>query len=110
MASSLATQGFDLKDISIDENSVTAIIQDVTEVPPDKQVVDYKRKRIIHSSQFVYVVWSHFSLEKITVKHLDRKGNLRCIITGKGDDCEAISNEEIPFEELLNRIVFTLES
>lgn len=110
LASSLATQGFDLKDISVDEKSVTAIVQDVTELPPNEQMIDYKRKRIIHSSQFVYVVWSYFSLDVITIKHLDRQGNLRCTITGKGSDCEAISNGDIPFEELSGRVVFALES
>jgi hypothetical protein len=69
-------------------------------------MIEYERKRIIHSSQFVYVVWSYFSLDAITIKHLDKHGNLRCTITGKGSDCEAISKREIPFEELAGRVVF----
>lgn len=106
-ASSLATQGFELKDISFDEMSTTVIIQDVTECPSDEPVIDYQRKRIIHSSQFIYVVWSYFSSEVITIKLFDKNNTLKSMSTGKGSDCEAVSNESIPIEELANRVVLT---
>lgn len=109
LASSLATQGFDVKDISLNENSSIVILQDVTEHPTNESMVDYVRLRIIHSSQFVYVLWSYFPSNEITIKHMDKDGNLRCTIVGHGSDCEAVGREDIPFEELANRVTITLE-
>jgi len=106
LASSLATQGFDLQDISIDEKSVNAILQDVTGIPENEPARDYVRKRMIHSSQFVYVIWEYFPAEEITIKHFNKEGLLRCTITGNGRDCESVSKGEVPFEELASRVVF----
>ena len=106
LASSLATQGFELVDISIDGNSVIAILRDVTETPQNATKSEYIQKRIIHSSQFVYEIWAYFSAEEITISHFDKNDKLRCLITGNGSDCEAVNNGEILFEDLAGKVNF----
>lgn len=108
LASSLATQGFDLRDLSFDEKSVTAILQDVTDTPTDEREDDYRRKRIIHSSQLVLAVWSYFQMETVVVKYFDERGNLRCTSTCKGDDCGAYDKGDIEIEEFAKRVSLQL--
>lgn len=105
IASALATQGFDLQDISIEEKSVTAIIKDVTDTPPNEQITEYKRKRMIHSTLFVYEIWFYFPVDTVKIKHVDKQDNLRHTIVGKGSDCEAISRGEIPVNDLFKKLI-----
>jgi ribosomal protein L25 (general stress protein Ctc) len=100
LASSVATQGFELIDISIEEKSVTAVVKDVT----DSTV----KERMLHASQFVYPVWRHFPADEIIVQYLDAQGDLILTTIGKGSDCDEVGRKVVPFEELANRVTFTL--
>ena len=106
IASAIATQGFDLKDLLIEEETITAIVQDIAKPPSDKPLADHERIRMIHSSQFVSVAWYFFPLDTVTVKSLDKQEKLRLITVAKGSDCEAVSRGDIPFEELARRVDF----
>lgn len=109
LGSTLATQGFDLKDIVVEEKNVSIILQDVIEVPENESEMNHIRRRIIHSSQFILLIWSYFPKEEVSIKHLDRQNCLRCTITGKGSDCEAVARGDITFEALAGKVVISLE-
>jgi hypothetical protein len=96
LATALATQGFELKDISIEEQSVTAAVQDVTDCDPNA--------RVAHATQFPYSLWCHFPKDEAAVVYLDRAGTPKLKITAKGKDCESVKKEEIPFEALADRV------
>jgi hypothetical protein len=103
MASAFATQGFDLLDISIEEKTITVILKDITALPENENELEYKRKRIIHTAQFICSIWSYFPVDVIKIEHFDNQGNLRCKIKGKGSDCEteeAIKIGRIPLKYL----------
>jgi len=100
LASSVATQGFELIDISIEKESVTAVVKDVTDSPA--------KERMLHASQFVYTVWGHFPADEIIVQYLDGTGDLILTTTGKGSDCDEVCHKVVPFEELANRVTLTL--
>jgi len=100
LACSIATQGFELVDIRIEEKSVTAVVKDGTHFPA--------KERMFHASQFVYPVWSHLPADEIVVQYLDRQGDLILTTTAKGSDCDEAGREVVPFGELANRVTLTL--
>jgi hypothetical protein len=100
LAAAIATQGFELTDISIGEHSVTAVVKDVTDA--------VAKERMFHASQFVYPVWSHFPTDEVIVEYLDKAGDLILTTVGKGSDCEEVSRKTKPFDEMANRVTFTL--
>jgi hypothetical protein len=101
LASSIAVQGFELVDLSTDGGTaVTAIVKDITDEPAEK--------RMFHASQFVYPVWIYFPADKVTVEYYDKSGRLILTTVCKGSDCEEVSQKVIAFEELSNRVEFTL--
>lgn len=106
LASSLATQGFELKDISISDKLVFAVIKDVMDAPLNEDLKDYKLKRMIHSTQFIYSIWFYFPAKTITIEHLDKQDSLKYLFSGRGNDCEKISREELPFEDLSKGLIF----
>jgi hypothetical protein len=100
LASSIATQGFELINLSTEGQSVTATIKDITDTPP--------QERMLHASQFVYPVWKDFPADKITVEFLDKAGDLILTTVCNGSDCEEVTRKVIPFDELSNRVEFIL--
>ncbi|MBW4523219.1 MAG: hypothetical protein KME16_26565 [Scytolyngbya sp. HA4215-MV1] len=106
LASSLATQGFELKDISVSDELVVAVIKDVTDTPSNEDIKNYKLKRMIHSTQLIYSIWFYFPAATIVVEHLDKQDNIRSKFSGRGSACEAISREEVPLEELIKGLIF----
>lgn len=100
LSASLATQGFDVIDISVEGDSVTAVIKDMTDA--------HAKQRILHSSQFVYPVWLHFPADKITVEFRDSSGEIMLTTIAKGSDCKAVNENIIPSDELANRVELIL--
>lgn len=100
LACSIATQGFELVDIRIEEKSVTASVKDVTHFST--------KERMFHASQFVYPVWIHFPADEIIVRYLDVQGDLILTTTAKGSDCDEVCHKVVPFKELANRVTPTL--
>jgi hypothetical protein len=98
LASAFATQGFELKGIRLKDRSVLVVVQDLTNQPPEK--------RMLHASQFVYLVWTHFQKESILVEFRDRDGKRWLTTTGREKDCEAVAQGRMPFYELANRVSF----
>jgi hypothetical protein len=100
LAAAIATQGFELIDISIGGHSVTAVVRDVTDA--------VAKERMFHASQFVYPVWNHFPADEVMVEYFDKEGDLILTTVGKGSDCEEVSRKTIPFDEMANRVTFSL--
>lgn len=100
VAASFATQGFELIDISTDEHVVAATVKDASG--------NFTSQRIIHSSQFVVPLWVEFPADESVIKLKDAAGHLILTATAKGKDCDDISREVVPFEELANRINLSL--
>jgi hypothetical protein len=100
LASSVATQGFELIDICIDKKAVTVVVRDVTSAN--------NKERMLHCSQFVYPVWTYFEADAVTVRYLDSQGDLVLTTTGRGSDCKEVASAVIPVEELANRVTLTL--
>lgn len=100
LAASFATQGFELIDLTIEGNSVTAVIKDITDLSA--------RERMLHASQFVYPVWYDFPADNVTVKFLDRLGDLILTVNAKGSDCEEVKRKLISSEELASRVDLVL--
>jgi hypothetical protein len=99
LAAALATEGFEVRDVLLDDRSALAVVQDLTDQPPEK--------RMLHASQFVYQLWTHFPRESITVEFRDRKGNRRLTTAARAVDCEAVAEGRIPFSELATRVVLS---
>lgn len=100
LASSIATQGFEVVDLYLEGLSVTAAVKDITDAPA--------KERMLHASQFVYHVWKYFPADRVTVEYFDKSGNLILTTVCKGSDCEEVSRKVIPFEELSNRVEYIL--
>ena len=100
LAASIATQGFELIDLTIEGNSVTAVIKDITDLPA--------RERMLHASQFVYPVWFDFPLDNVTVEFLDRLGDSILTINAKGSDCDEVKRKRITSGELAGRVDLVL--
>lgn len=100
MAVSLATQGYELQEFSQDEDSVKAILVDVTESPT--------RSRLAHFSQFVFPIWQFFPSKIISTQLFDKNGILLLTVTARGEDCEAVSKGEIQLITLAEQVDFIL--
>ena len=98
LATAISTQGFELADIQVNNESVIATVVEMSDEPP--------KDRMIHASQFVYPVWCKFEKDLIVVNYLDKDGKLRLKTTVSGKDCERIANEEVAFSELANFVHF----
>lgn len=98
LAAAIATQGFELIDISLGEKAVVIIVRDKTSIPP--------QQRMFHAAQSVYPAWLRFPAEEIKVDYLDNSGDLILTTIGKGSDCEEVGKRIIPFNELSNRVTF----
>jgi hypothetical protein len=98
MAVGIATQGFDIVDLHISDDSAHLYVQDVTDQDP--------KLRCVHASQFVVPTWAHFPRREIRVTYIDKSGCKRLETTAAGSDCEQIAEEKLSFEELANRVIF----
>ena len=96
LAVAMATQGFEVADLVLDENAVTLSVLDVTS--------DSSIRRMVHASQFVVSVWQAFPRQTVVVKYLNGNGSLGVTATATGADCEAVGSGSVPFHELAERI------
>jgi hypothetical protein len=97
-ASAIGPEGFELLDLDVSEETVEALIRDLTDQPP--------QERMIHASQFVYPLWWYFKKARLRINFLDRGGKL--ILTAETDAsaCQAIADGNMPFGELANHVQF----
>lgn len=105
LALALATESFEVKDVLLGARSAYIVVQDLTDHSPEK--------RMLHSAQFVYPVWTHFPRDSISVEFRDRKGTPRLTTEAQGADCKAVALGRISFSELANRVLLkphTLEA
>lgn len=98
LTTALATQGFELADLQVTDDSVTATVVEMSNGPPEE--------RMIHASQFVYPVWVKMERQAIVVNYLDKQGKLRLTTRAKGDDCKKIADGVIPFDALAGLVEF----
>lgn len=100
LAATFATQGFELIDISINDDVVEGVVKDVAG--------NLTAERIIHSSQFVVPLWVEFQAMRSVIKLEDCKGNLLLTATAEGKACDEVSLGVLPIEEFAKRVAFTL--
>ena len=98
LASSLSTQGFELTDLVLDDDSVRAEVTDRTE--------QKSRGRIAHSMQFVQPVWVMFPKAKVEVLYRNRNGKPLMIIEADGKDCEMVHSDE-DLGDLIQKVKLT---
>ena len=101
-ASLIATQGFSIVGIESTEECTHLSVRDETDEP--------SRERALHASQFVVGTWQYFPRSIIRVTYIDKMGRSFMSVTSSGSDCKDIAEGRVPFEELANRVTFTLHS
>jgi hypothetical protein len=101
LATTIATQGFELTDLQLTENLAVATISELTDAAPEG--------RRIHASQFVYPIWCKVQKEIVIVNYLDREGKKRLTTEAQGVDCKRIAEGEIAFSELANLVEFEID-
>jgi len=92
LATSIATQGFELADLQLNDESAIATVVEISDESPEE--------RRIHASQFVYPFWCQLKKDIVIVKYIDKKGSLRMTAKANSADCKRIADGEIPFSEL----------
>ena len=85
--SAVATQGFEVIDINLTDQSAIAILQDVTDQDP-------KRRRF-HASQMVYQLWNSTERSRVTIEYRKKDGSRSLISTAMGEDCERLTHGNI---------------
>ncbi len=101
LATAIATQGFELADLQLNDESAVATVVEISDEPPEN--------RRIHASQFVYPFWCQLDKNTIIVKYFDKEGNLRMTAKANGADCKKIADGEIPFSELARLVEFEID-
>lgn len=96
--SAVATQGFEVIDISLTGESAIAILQDVTDQDPDR--------RRFHASQMVYQLWNSTERPRVTIEYRTKDGTRNLVSTALGEDCERLTQGNIDLEKFVNRIEF----
>lgn len=102
LSTAIASQGFEVVDLSISDTLAHLQVQDVTEGDA--------RDRGIHASQFLIQVWVACRAPKIQVTYIDKDGQVRLVAEAKNSDCEDIADGRTPFEALASRVVFRVPS
>lgn len=88
----ISSQGFNIISIKNYDNFAKLQIEDIKN--------DNSLERIIHSSQFLYNIWTVFKSEKIIVEYFDKKGYMLAKFEANGDICSKIYNGKLDFCEL----------
>ena len=94
----IATQGFEIVSLEVDDEAVHLFVRDVTAGDP--------KQRMIHASQFVVPTWQVFQKSTVHVTYIDREGRKRLETTANGKDCEEIAEERVAFSTLAERVTF----
>jgi hypothetical protein len=97
LASAFASQGFELKDVKVEAEVVSIVLQDVT----TREFLS----RAAHATQFPYPLWLQFSRDRAVVTVLSADTSKRLRVTAQGSDCALVAAGDIPFDELANRVV-----
>ena len=96
LASAIGTQGFEISDIRIAEDSLHVVVRDITDAEP--------KKRMLHASQFVAAAWYHFPRPSVTVVYEDKTGQPHLTTRATGDDCRQVSEDRITTKDFANRV------
>ena len=101
LATAISTQGFELTDLQLNEESAVATVAEITDGPPEE--------RRIHASQFVYPLWCQVQKPTVIVKYVDKTGKVRLTTVARGVDCKRIADGEIPFSDLASLVEFEID-
>ena len=96
--SAVTTQGFEVIDISLTDQSAIAILQDITDQDPNR--------RRFHASQMVYQLWNITERSRVTIEYRKKDGTRSLISTALGEDCERLTQGNIDLEKFVKRIEF----
>lgn len=98
LTTAIATQGYDVVDLSVSDTLAHLQVRDVTRG-------DVK-SRGVHASQFLVQVWKECRTPKVKVSYLDKDGYVRLVAEALNTDCSDIAEGRAPFETLASRVVF----
>ena len=96
--SAVATQGFKVIDISLTDETASAILQDVTDQDPGR--------RRFHASQLVYQLWASTERSRVTIEYREKDGTRSLISTVLGEDCKRLTQGNIDLEKFVKGAEF----
>ncbi len=99
LAGSLATQGFELTDLVLDRESVTAEVTEKSDAP--------SQPRMAHAMQFVYPVWWFFRCNQVAVVYRDKNERPLIRMEAAGTDCDAVGAGQVDLSYLIEKISIT---
>lgn len=92
LASPLATQGFILEGLQVDNKSVVVRIRDRIGGDP--------LRRMAHCSQFVYAIWLLFRYDMVFIDYVNFDGHHKTRISARGEDLQLYHAGKIDIEGL----------
>lgn len=98
LAAPLATQGFVVEGLEVDDKAVVVRIRD--------QIGGDPFRRMAHCSQFLYVVWLHFRYSLVIIDYVNFEGHHKTRISAKGEDLQRYRAGEIDMAGLANATNF----
>lgn len=99
---SMLSQGFSLESVKEHESEVIAQIIDIG--IGNSAVLEKKRERWIHSSQFLVHIWSVIPKDVIKIEYYNQENNLEFICSVSGEICNNIYNLGVPLSTMVPHI------
>ncbi len=96
--SGINSQGFKVINFTKNDDCSNLILEDLTEEEP--------RKRAIHSSQFLYHLWTYTQSNEVRIEYRLLDGSSYFISSANGEVCRKISTNEKPIEYLAENATF----
>ena len=100
-ATAVSTQGFELKNLNLTDDSADAEIVDTQEP---------SQLRFIHVSQFLIPLWLDTRKQSLVIDYVSNCGKKIAKVAVAGSACEKLTNEEINIEEYINLVDFNLQT
>lgn len=93
-----ASQGFEVVELEVSEESAKAVLADVTAQEPNA--------RSIHASQFVYPLWIATRSQRLIIDYRAKSGTITLRTIAKAEDCEKVFDYTEDFAYLARVVCF----
>ncbi len=100
-ATAVSTQGFELKNLNLTDDSAIAEIVDTQEP---------NQLRFTHVSQFLIPLWFDTKRQNLVIDYVSNCGKSIAQFTVAGSACEKLTNEVINIEEYINLVDFNVQT
>jgi hypothetical protein len=100
-ATAVSTQGFELKNLNLTDDSANAEIVDTQEP---------SQLRFIHASQFLIPLWFYTRRQNLVIDYISDCGESIAKFTVAGSACEKLTNEVINIEEYISLVDFNVQT